>query len=82
MNRIHREIDLAAKSGPLASPAGESVLRRILEHPALAGLLEWHEHRGATPDIRKAAQQASTLFRQWLDTHTDQKPQLAFFEER
>ena len=50
-------------------------------HPALAGLLEWHEQRGATPDIRKAAQQASTLFRQWLDTHIDQKPQLAFFDE-
>ena len=50
-------------------------------HPALAGLLEWHEQRGATPDIRQAAQQALTLFQKWLDTHTEQKPQLAFFDE-
>ena len=48
-------------------------------HPALAGLLEWHTQRGATPDIRKFAQQALTIFSKWLETHAEQNQQLGFF---
>ncbi len=50
-------------------------------HPALAGLLEWHSKRGATSDIRHAAQHALTIFQKWLETHTEQKQQLGFFGE-
>ena len=50
-------------------------------HPALAGLLEWHVQRGVTPDIRKFAQQALTIFSKWLETHAEQNQQLGFFGE-
>jgi len=42
------------------------------QHPALESLLAWFAERGASDDIRGAAQRAHTILRAWIYSRPDE----------
>jgi adenine-specific DNA methylase len=50
-------------------------------HPALKSLLDWHTRRGATQQVRTAAQRALTIYNTWAATHRERARQLELFGE-
>jgi len=51
-------------------------------HPALAALLDWHQNRGATPEIRQAATLAHRILQAWERKHPKEtSTQLSIFGE-